>query len=93
MRRVLDEAISRFPDRGSLYLYQARLCIELAEQRRSEGVMPSGLLESAVDRGLEARDVYRRWDGPSAAAAAAATEALLKLGDPERVCDLTAPRA
>ena len=89
--RALEGASQRFPDRGSLYLYQAQLCIELAKQRRSEGIAPSGLLESAVERGLEARDRYRRWGGPSAGAVAAATEALLMLDEPNEVCDLATP--
>ena len=91
VRRVLKDASRRFPDRGSLYLHQARLCIELAEQRRSEGIAPSGLLESAVKLGLAARDQYRRWGGPSAASVAAATEALLMLDEPEKACDLATP--
>lgn len=90
-RQVLEDASRRFPDRGSLYLHQARLCIELAGQRRSEGIAPSGLLESAVKLGLEARNRYRRWGGPSAAAVAAATEALLMLDEPKEVCDLATP--
>ena len=90
-RRVMERASHRFPDRGSLCLHQARLCIELAEQRRSEGIAPSGLLESAVERGLEARDLYRRWGGPSAAAVATTTEALLMLDEPKKVCGLATP--
>ena len=90
-RQVLEDASRRFPHRGSLYLHQARLCIELAGQRRSEGIAPSGLLESAVKLGLEARNRYRRWGGPSAAAVAAATEALLMLDEPKEVCDLATP--
>ena len=91
VRRVLEDASRRFPDRGSLYLHQARLCIERVKQRQSEGIAPSGLLESAVKLGLKARDLYRRWGGPSAAAVAAATEALLMLDEPKKVCDLATP--
>ena len=91
MRRVLEDASRRFPDRGSLHLHQARLCIERAKQRLSKGIAPSGLLESAVERGLEARDLYRRWNGPSAAAVAAATEALLMLDEPKKASDLATP--
>ena len=91
MRRALEDASSRFPDRGSLHLHQARLYIERAKQRLSKGIAPSGLLESAVERGLEARNLYRRWGGPSAAAVAAATEALLMLDEPKKVCDLAIP--
>ena len=91
MRRVLEDASRRFPDRGGLYLHQARLCIALAGQRRSEGIAPSGLLESAVKLGLKARNLYLRWGGPSAAAVAAATEALLILDEPKEVCDLATP--
>ena len=90
-RRVLEEASRRFPDRGSLYLHRAQICIKLAEQRQSEGIPPSGLLESAVELGLKARNLYRRWGGPSTAAVAVATEALLKLEEPEKVCDLATP--
>lgn len=90
-RRVLEDASRRFPDRGSLCLHQARLCIELDGQRRSEGITPPGLLESAAERGLKARDLYRRWGGPSAAGVAAATRALLMLDEPEKVCDLATP--
>ncbi|MCY4424248.1 MAG: tetratricopeptide repeat protein [Acidimicrobiaceae bacterium] len=90
-RRVLEDASRRFPDRGSLYLHQARLCIERVKQRQSAGIAPSGLLESAVKLGLKARDLYRRWGGPSAAAVAAATEALLMLDEPKKVCDLATP--
>ena len=89
--RVLEDTSRRFPDRGSLYLHQARLCIEMVNQRRSEGIVSSGLLESAVERALEARNQFRRWGGPSAAAVEAATDALLMLDEPERVCDLAAP--
>ncbi len=88
--RVLEDASRRFPDRGSLYLHQARLCIEMVKQRQSEGIVPSGKLESAAKLALEARDRYRLWDGPSAAAVEVATEALLMLDEPKRVCDLTA---
>ena len=91
VRRVLEDASRRFPDRGSLCLRQARLCVKLAEQRRSEGIAQSGLLESAVKLGLEARDRYRGWGGRSAAAVAAATEALLLLDESEEVCDLATP--
>ena len=90
-RLVLEDASRRFPDHGSLYLHQARLCIELAGQRRSEGIAQSGLLESAVKLGLEARDRYRRWGGPSAAAVVVATEALLMLDESKKVCDLATP--
>ena len=89
--RVLENASGRFPDRGSLYLLQARLGIEIVKQRQSEGIVTSGKLESAVNLALEARDRHRRWDGPSAAAVEVATEALLMLDEPKRVCDLTAP--
>lgn len=90
--RVLEKAGRRFPDRGSLYLHQARLSIDLVKERRSEGIVPSSLLESAVDLALEARDRFRCWGGPSAAAVASATEALLMLDEPKRVCDLSAAR-
>lgn len=90
-RRVLEDASTRFPDRGSLHLHQARLCIERAKQHQPERIALSGLLESAVKLGLKARNLYRRWGGPSAAAVAAATEALLMLDEPNEVCDLATP--
>ena len=88
--RVFGEASRRFPNRGSLYLHQARLSIDLVNQRRSKGIIPSGLLESAVALALEARDRFRHWGGPSAAAVEVATDALMMLDEPKRVCDLSA---
>ncbi len=87
--QVLKSASDRFPDRATLYWLRAALSVDLFEQKQSKGAAPSGLLESAVDCALEARNRFRSWKGPSAGAVETATDALLRLGRLERVCDLT----
>ncbi len=88
--KVLEKASDRFPDRATLYWLRAALSVDLFEQKQPKGAAPSSLLESAVELALEARNRFRNWKGPSAGPVEIATAALLKLGKPERVCDLTA---
>ena len=85
---ILDYLRGRFRDRGSIALHQAVLKIELAAQSAQQRVDRPDLLESAVELGLAARDLYRAWDGPSARAVAIAAQALLMLDEPQQVCEL-----
>ena len=85
---VLRDASGRFPDVTSLLLNRAHLELQLARRLSVEGRDHHGLLASAAEQAIEARDRYRRWQGPSAHAVAIAAESMLLLDQAQRARDL-----
>ena len=88
--RTLEAACGRFPDHGGLFLSRAKLLIGQADRHPYGSDRGRGLLESAVDLALRARDSRRHWGGPSAAAVVVAADALVRLDDLQRVDEITA---
>ena len=88
--RILEAACERFPDHGGLFLAQAKLLMGQADRHPYGSDRSRGLLESAVDLALRARDSRRNWGGPSAAAVVVAADALMRLDDLQRIDEITA---
>ena len=91
---MLKRAVDRCPDMPWLLQYWRGLAAfaqgALAGADTSAG---RDLLREAVDRGLEARDLFRAWDGPSHKAVVLTMDALLGLGEFQWAADLGSPRA
>lgn len=85
---VMQDAVERFPDRASLHLMLAQqqlaLAIGLADEARHD--LPSAAAANAI----RARNEFRRWQGPSADAVAAAAAAYHLLNQPEQVVEIAA---
>ena len=88
--RMLEAACERFPDRGGLFLSRAQLLMRQADRHPFGSDRSRGLLESTVDLALQARDLKRNWGGPSAAAVVVAADALVRLGNLQRIDEITA---
>lgn len=85
---VMRDASGRFPDVTPLLLNRAHLELQWARRLSVEGRDHHGLLASAADQAIEARDRYRVWQGPSAPAVAIAAESMLLLDKAQRACHL-----
>ena len=81
-RRVLQGASKRFPDRAGLLLLQAKTTFDMAHQVGTYTPAGRDLLNETAELAIRARDLYRKWDGPSYRAVVMAMRALLGLDDP-----------
>ena len=88
---AIRNASLRFPDRPALLMIQAELSIELVESCKPQATRRHELLASAADLAIKARDLFRKWKGPSGDAVALGVSALLALGDPRKVLVLARP--
>ena len=85
------KASLRFPDHAALLMMQAELSIELVQSSKLQTTRRHELLASAADSAIKARDLFRKWKGPSRDAVALAAPALLALNDPRQVLVLAQP--
>ena len=85
---ILVQASRRFPEYAWYDQCFAEVALTESTRRRDRGTEHAGLLRSAVEHALQARDNIRGWHGPSADAVALASRALLLLNDPAGVCNL-----
>lgn len=88
-RSVLRDANARFPGRAGLLFHEANAILAVLDQTEPATAAAShDLLSDAIELALEARDLFRSWNGPSYLAVAAAMQALLAAEDAERAVDL-----
>ena len=86
-----SKASLRFPDHAAWPMIQAKLSIELVQSRKVQTTRRHELLASAADSAIKARNLFRKWKGPSRDAVALAASALLALGEPRQVLVLARP--
>ena len=85
---VLRYANERFPDRAWLLFHQANTTLGMVNPLALGSSQSHDLLSEAAELALRSRDLFRTWDGPSHLAVAAAMQALLAMGDPQRAAEL-----
>ena len=82
------QAMQRYPE----YAYWRRFCAHLlclaAQNESSDGTRRRHLAEEGSQLALEARDMIRRWDGPSGSSLAVALACQIQLRDPQEICRL-----
>ena len=83
------ETALRFPDRAEPLMARAELSLDYGRLVETQGNRRSDVLETAARAAINARDLFRMWEGPAADAVALAAEALLILGDPQQAVSLT----
>lgn len=87
-RQMLRRTNERFTGRASLVYHQGIATLALVEQRGIDAAGSDELLSSALSEMLQARDIFREWDGPSSKAVALAMQAALAMGNPDRAAEL-----
>ena len=87
-RSVLRDANARFPGRAWLLFHEANAILAVLDQTEPSTASSHDLLSDAAELALEARDLFRAWEGPSYLAVAAAMQALITAEDAERAVDL-----
>ena len=83
-RNVLREANARFPGRSWLLFHEANAIIGVVNRSGLGTVGSHDLLGEAARLAVEARDLFRTWEGPSQLAVAAAMQARTAMDDAQQ---------
>ena len=87
-RSVLREANARFPGRAWLLFHEANAILSAVDQIGLGTAGSHDLLSEAAELAVEARDLFRTWEGPSHLAVAAAMQARTAMEDAEQAAVL-----
>ena len=83
-RSVLREANARFPGRAWLLFHEVNAILRAVDQVGLGTAGSHDLLSEAAELAVEARDLFRTWDGPSHLAVAVAMQARTAMDDAEQ---------
>lgn len=82
------QAMDRYPGYSFWRTFCSHLLALAAQNEKGDGARRRHLAEEGAKLALEARDIIRRWDGPSGPSVAVALACQLLLRDPQEVCRL-----